>query len=114
MKLLSHLSPDGDELPKPADHRRLSLGLDAWNEALSAAADRREADLARHWSATRVGNALLASICGNSPFLSSVAVKEWPFFTRFVEEGADPLFREIVAGIERTEDPNEDRADMMR
>jgi len=114
MKLLSHLSPDGDELPKPADHRRLSLGLDAWNEALSTAADRREADLARYWSATGVGSALLASICGNSPFLSGVAVKEWPFLTRLVEEGADPLVREIVAGVERAEDPSEDRAGMMR
>ena len=39
MKLLSHLSPDGDGLPEPADARRLALGFEAWNEALALAPD---------------------------------------------------------------------------
>jgi glutamate-ammonia-ligase adenylyltransferase len=114
MKLLSHLSPDGDGLPKPADARRLALGFEAWNEALALAPDDPEGALARQWSEASSGKRLLASIFGNSPFLSGVAVKEWAFLTRLVEEGPDPLFAEIAASLESTEDLGEDTAAVMR
>src|SRR5262249_54737388 len=98
MKLLSHLSPDGGELPAPADARHLYLGFEAWREAVALAPlDHPASDIARGWSATSTGKRLLSSIFGNSPFLSGVAVKEWFFLTRLVEEGADPLFSEIIA-----------------
>ena len=99
MKLLSHLSPDGEGLPEPADARRLTLGLEAWREALAVTRGDPAVDAARRWSATPRGKRLLASIFGNSPFLSGVAVKEWAFLTRLVEEGADPLFAEIAAAL---------------
>ncbi|HEY1431495.1 MAG TPA: glutamine-synthetase adenylyltransferase, partial [Stellaceae bacterium] len=114
MKLLFHLSPDGDGLPEPADARRLALGFDAWNEALALAQGDPASDLARHWSAAGAGKRLLASIFGNSPFLTGVAVKEWTFLTRLVEQGPDPLFDEIAAGVEKTEDVGEDTAALMR
>jgi glutamate-ammonia-ligase adenylyltransferase len=114
MKLLSHLSPDGDALPKPADARRLALGFEAWHEALALAPADPEGKLARQWSEVSSGKRLLASIFGNSPFLSGVAVKEWAFLTRLVEEGPDPLFAEIAAKVEKTEDLGEDTAAVMR
>jgi [glutamine synthetase] adenylyltransferase / [glutamine synthetase]-adenylyl-L-tyrosine phosphorylase len=114
MKLLSHLSPDSGGLPSPADARRLALGFEAWHEALALAPGDPASDLARFWSATLPGKRLLASIFGNSPFLSGVAVKEWAFFTRLVEEGADPLFSEIAATAEKTENVGEDTAALMR
>src|SRR5438270_13531085 len=110
MKLLSHLSPDGDGLPKPADARRLALGFEAWDEALALAQANPASDLTRRWSAAGAGKRLLASIFGNSPFLSGVTVKEWAFMTRLVEQGPDPVFAEIAAGIERAEDLGEDTA----
>ncbi len=114
MKLLSHLSPDGDGLPKPADPRRLALGFEAWSEALALAQGNPASDLARQWSAAGAGKRLLASIFGNSPFLSGVAVKEWAFLTRLVEQGPDAFFDDIAAGIEKTEDLGEDTAAVMR
>jgi len=114
MKLLSHLSPDGDGLPEPADARRLALGFDAWNEALALAQEKPASDHARRWSAAGVGKRLLASIFGNSPFLTGVAVKEWAFLTRLVEQGPDPLFDEVAASAEKTEDLGEDTAALMR
>jgi glutamate-ammonia-ligase adenylyltransferase len=114
MKLLSNLSPDLGGLPEPADARRLSLGLEAWQEALALAQGDPGSDIARYWSATPPGQRLLASIFGNSPFLSSVAVKEWAFMTRLVEEGADPLFSEILADIQNSKELGEDTAGMMR
>src|SRR5260370_36435548 len=50
---------------------------------------------------------------GNSPFLSGVAVKEWALLTRLLEEGADPLFSEIAASIERPADLGEETAAVM-
>jgi len=114
MKLLSHLSPDGEGLPEPADDRRLALGLVAWHEALALAQDDPIVAAAHRWSATSRGKRLLASIFGNSPFLSGVAVKEWAFLTRLVEEGADPLFAKIVAAIELSADLGEDTVALMR
>ena len=114
MNLLSHLSPDGGELPKPADARRAALGFEAWHEALSLAQDNPAADLARSLSAAPPGRCLLAAIFGNSPFLSDVAVKEWVFLTRLIDQGADRTFEEIAIAVEKTEDRGEDTAALMR
>ena len=113
MKLLSHLSPNGDGLPRPADARRLALGFSAWEAALAEAEDARPAALARQWSATAPGRGLLAAIFGNSPFLSGLAIAEWGFLTRIVEEGADPLFEKIVTATQTHADRGENRAALM-
>ena len=114
MKLLSHLSPNGDRLPEPADLRKLALGLEAWDEAIASAEDVHAAYLARSWSAAGPGKRLLASIFGNSPFLTGIAVQDWAFLNRLVEEGADPLLVEIAANVEATQDLGEDTAALMR
>ncbi len=66
------------------------------------------------WSGTPEGALLLAALFGNSPFLGRVAVAEWDFLTRLVEEGPDRPYEEIAAGFERREDSGEDRASLMR
>ena len=114
MKLLSHLSLDGEGLPEPADERRLALGFAAWQEALAFTQGAPAVDAALRWSTTPRGKRLLASIFGNSPFLGGIAVKEWAFLTRLVEEGADSLFAEIAGAIERPADLGEDIAALMR
>jgi glutamate-ammonia-ligase adenylyltransferase len=114
MKLLSRLSPDGEGPPEPADERRLALGFGAWREALVLTHGDPAVDAARRWSATARGKRLLASLFGNSPFLSGIAVKEPAFLTRLVEEGANRLFAEIAAAIERPADLGEDIAALMQ
>ena len=114
MKLLTYLSDVGNRLPQPADARLLALGFEAWDEALAAAPDDPEALAARNWSAAPRGRRLLAAIFGNSPFLGGLAVKEWRFLSRLVAEGADPLFDEIAAEVERPDDPGEDAPGLMR
>ena len=54
-------------MPLPGDMRLLSLGEAAWQEALAEAGD--AASAARAWSSTKRGQALLAALFGNSPFL---------------------------------------------
>src|SRR6201997_4024485 len=114
MKLLSLLSPNGDGLPKPADSRKLALGWEAWRDAIALAQEDDVAAFARSWSALTPGKHLLTSIFGNSPYLSGIAVKESAFLGRLVGEGADPLFSEIAASIEKTEDLGEDREALTR
>jgi [glutamine synthetase] adenylyltransferase / [glutamine synthetase]-adenylyl-L-tyrosine phosphorylase len=114
MNLLSDLSSDGRGFPEPADARRLALGFEAWNEALAGASRDPASGVARDWSSADPGKRLLASIFGNSPYLSGVAVKEWATLTHLVEVGAAPLFGELVTAIEKTEDLGEDRVALMR
>jgi [glutamine synthetase] adenylyltransferase / [glutamine synthetase]-adenylyl-L-tyrosine phosphorylase len=99
MKLLSQLSPKKPALPAPADARQQALGQDAWDAALDAAG--ADADPARTWSTTPAGQTLLAAIFGNSPFLTSAAVREWQFLTRLVEDGADTVFEALIADIKQ-------------
>ena len=114
MKLLSHLSPDGGGLPEPADERRLALGFEVWQDALTVAQGDPPVDPPRRWSATPQGKRFLAAIFGNSPFLSGIAVKEPAFLTRVVEEGANPLFAEITAAIEQPADLGENITELMQ
>ncbi|HML10692.1 MAG TPA: bifunctional [glutamine synthetase] adenylyltransferase/[glutamine synthetase]-adenylyl-L-tyrosine phosphorylase [Stellaceae bacterium] len=115
MKLLSLLSPKdagtAGALPLPVDPRLLALGRAAWNEALAAAG--KAAAPTRAWSATSSGQALLAAIFGNSPFLTGVAAREWAFLTALVENGADTAFETIIAETKRPID-GEDQAALMR
>jgi glutamate-ammonia-ligase adenylyltransferase len=122
VKLLSHLSPVGarpadhaprEGPPQPADARRLAICVSAWEAALAEAADQGRAALALRWSTTPLGKRLLAGIFGNSPFLSGLAVAEWDFLTRLIEEGADPLFEEVVTSIETHADRGENQAALM-
>jgi glutamate-ammonia-ligase adenylyltransferase len=116
MTLLSDISsraPQEGGLPQPADPRRVALGLAAWREALDHAGE--AARSARAWSESPAGRRLLAAIFGNSPYLGDIAIKEWAFFSRLVENGPDPLFAEIVEPLEGRDDPGgEDTAALMR
>ena len=87
MTLLTDLCANRDLLPEPADPRLLELGLSAWNAAVAEADDADRASRARAWSSSPGGQSLLAALFGNSPFLGRVAVAEWDFLTRLVEEG---------------------------
>jgi glutamate-ammonia-ligase adenylyltransferase len=116
VKLLSPLSPKSagpaGALPLPGDPHLLALGQGDWNETLAEAGD--EAAAARAWSVTPAGQALLAAIFGNSPFLAGVAAREWAFLTALVENGADTTFDTIIADTKRPIDGEDQQALMRR
>jgi len=111
MGFLSDLSRPED-LPQPADPRLCELGFAAWETALAEAADRGRD--ARAWAGTEAGKRLLAAIFGNSPFLSKLAIVEWPLLLRFAEDGPDVVFDEITTAVEQRAEPGEDQAGLMR
>ena len=98
-------------MPLPGDMRLLSLGEAAWQEALAEAGD--AASAAHAWSSTKRGHDLLAALFGNSPFLTGVAVREWAFLTRLIDEGADAAFAALIAETAHPRD-GESQAELMR
>jgi glutamate-ammonia-ligase adenylyltransferase len=100
--------------PQPADPRLCELGFAAWETALAEAADHSRAVIARAWGVTESGAGLLAAIFGSSPFLSRLAVAEWPLLLRVVDDGPDAVFEAIVAGVERRADHGENQPALMR
>jgi len=114
MGLLLDLSRPDAPLPRPADPRLRDLGVVAWHTALAEAASPEDAARARAWADNARGKALLDAIFGNSPFLSKLAVAEWPLLLRLVEDGPDAIFDEIAGGIERHAASDDDQAALMR
>src|SRR5690348_8016400 len=114
MGVLLDLSRSEIAPPRPADNRLCELGFAAWEMALAEAADRDDADRARAWAASEPGRRLLAAVFGNSPFLSSLATKEWRLLLRLVEHGPDAVFREVVGAVESETGWNENQAALMR
>src|ERR1051325_2897108 len=114
MGVLLDLSRSEIAPPQPADLRLCELGFATWETALAEAADRDDADRARAWAASEPGRRLLAAVFGNSPFLTSLATKEWRLLLRLVEHGPDAVFREIVGAVETESGWNENQAVLMR
>jgi glutamate-ammonia-ligase adenylyltransferase len=101
-------------LPRPADPRLCELGFAAWKTALAESVNHSGTAIARAWAATKPGKRLLAALFGNSPFLSKLAVAEWPLLLRYVEDGPDALFHDIMAGVEQRADAGESQTALMR
>ena len=100
--------------PRPADPRLRELGFAAWETALAESAAHSRSAIASAWAATQSGKELLAAIFGNSPFLSKLAVAEWPLLLRLVEDGPDAVFDGIATALEQHADPGETQPALMR
>lgn len=75
------------ELPSPGDAELLVVGLESWQEV--TANDPELAAFAVRLAETDAGPQILASVFGNSPFLSSCLLAEPYLLRHLVEEGAD-------------------------
>jgi len=76
-------------LPHPADPAMAERHFDRWRDALAAAG----LPLPEH------GQALLAAIFGNSPYLSQLATRHPALVERFLTEGADRPFEHLLAEV---------------
>ncbi len=107
-------SLDIEGLPGPADPGLAALGLTRWRERADEIGDTEVADfmlaLADHASGTR----LLASLFGNSPFLTQCCLREPGFLMRLVRHGPDATFAEVEAALNLDLAEDRDRANLMR
>ena len=69
----------------------------------------------RDLAADAAGHRLLASLFGNSPFLTHSALREPDLLRRLVQQGAEATFAELLAGLNRDlTAARDDRASLMR
>ncbi len=84
------------DLPKPADAERAERGRLAWHDAAVAAG---LGDHAEALAADPNGQALMAAVFGNSPYLSR-SLERRPFLlTEWAEQGPDPIVDVALAGL---------------
>jgi len=100
---------DIDALPEAEDPARAAIGLERFRAAADVAG---HAPFAEAFAAEPKGAALLASIFGNSPFLTHCILQDMDFFERLVERGAEAARAEALADFRRA--PGDDLATAMR
>jgi len=92
--------------PEPADPERARTGLEHWRER--AAADPELAAFARTLESEPHGRRLLASVFGNSPYLSQLLLAEMGFARTLIKEGPDAavagLLESAATGLSREAD----------
>jgi glutamate-ammonia-ligase adenylyltransferase len=75
------------------------VGFARWREAADDAADPALARFMRDLAADQGGQALLAALFGNSPFLTQCCLAEPAFVRRLVEDGHDSAFATVMNEI---------------
>ena len=91
--------PVFEALPPPADESAAATGLARWREATDDAADAALAEAMHALAEDIAGARLLASVFGNSPYLTQTCLKEPGFVMRLAEHGLDATFAEILGGL---------------
>ncbi len=85
------------ELPSPGDAEQLAVGLESWKEV--TAEDPTLAEFAGNLETSAAGARILASIFGNSPFLSTCLLAEPHLLRHLVEDGAEETLRWIYNAL---------------
>ncbi|MGH7126652.1 MAG: bifunctional [glutamine synthetase] adenylyltransferase/[glutamine synthetase]-adenylyl-L-tyrosine phosphorylase, partial [Stellaceae bacterium] len=104
---------DAQGLPEPADPGQAELGVLRWRER----AAELDAGLAAEMTAfadDAKGARLLASLFGNSPFLTLCCVREPDYLLRLARLGPDATFAEVAGGLNRDLPGELDPASLMR
>jgi [glutamine synthetase] adenylyltransferase / [glutamine synthetase]-adenylyl-L-tyrosine phosphorylase len=100
---------DVQGLPEPADRGLAALGLLRWRERAAEGDDALAASM-NAFEDDANGARLLASLFGNSPFLTLCCLREPGFLLRLARLGPDATFAEVAGGLNRDLAPHHDRA----
>ncbi|SRR5579883_8691 len=107
-------SLDVQGLPAPADSGLAELGLTRWRERAAEVDDATLSAEIAAFADDATGARLLASVFGNSPFLTLCCLKEPDFLLHLARLGPDDTFAEVVGGLNRDLPADPDRAAVMR
>ena len=107
-------SLDIENLPGPADPGLAALGMTRWREVADEIDDAEVAGFMRALADHASGTRLLASLFGNSPFLTQCSLREPGFLMRLVQRGPDATFAEVEAALNADLTEDRDRAYLMR
>jgi glutamate-ammonia-ligase adenylyltransferase len=107
-------SLDVQGLPEPADRGLAELGLARWRERAGEIDDAGLAASMITFADDANGARMLASLFGNSPFLTLCCLREPDFLLRLARLGPDATFAEVADGLNRDLTADLDRAALMR
>src|SRR5689334_11249454 len=107
-------SLDVQGLPEPAERGQAELGLLRWRERAGEQEDTGLAAEMIAFAHDANGARLLASLFGNSPFLTLCSLREPDFLLRLARLGPDATFAEVAGSLNRDLDADPDRASLMR
>ncbi len=102
------------DLPPPAESKAAEIGLARWREAAAETHDPELAAVMRGLADDEAGSRLLASLFGNSPYLTQCCLREPGFLAQLVERGPDTAFAEILTRLNRGLPPTTPRAALMQ
>ncbi len=100
-------------LPRPADPAMTARHLEQWREAAAQLDARQFPAFTADLTADTGWLALLASIFGNSPFLSQAAIAEPAFLCGLLQSGPDEVFSRLMAELDTVADDT-GTAELMR
>ncbi len=104
---------ESHRLPLPADTAMNRRHFEQWMDAVAQAGDAELAGFATDLAADPAATALMASIFGNSPFLSQAAIADPGFLRHLLERGPNEAFSELMTELATTA-PHFDIAELMR
>ena len=107
-------SLDAQGLPEPADPGLAELGVLRWRERAAELDDTGLAAEMVAFADEAKGARLLASLFGNSPFLTLCCLREPDYLLRLARHGPDATFAEVVSALNRDLPEDPDRAALMR
>jgi [glutamine synthetase] adenylyltransferase / [glutamine synthetase]-adenylyl-L-tyrosine phosphorylase len=88
-------------LPPPGDAGQARLGFDRWREAAQESDESRLAEFMRDLAADEAGSRLLASLFGNSPFLTQCCLREPDLLRRVLQQGPAATFADVENRLNR-------------
>ncbi|WP_042443799.1 bifunctional [glutamine synthetase] adenylyltransferase/[glutamine synthetase]-adenylyl-L-tyrosine phosphorylase [Azospirillum sp. B510] len=85
-------------LPKPFDAAQAAQGMERWRQQAAMAEPEARA-WAEAFAESEPGRALIAAVCGNSPYLGHSLTRELPFVVRTLTDGFDATFAALIASL---------------
>ena len=96
------LSPSAyASLPLPGDADQARLGFEHWREAAAEIGDPSLSAFMRALAEDSSGNRLLASLFGNSPYLTQCCLREPDLLRRLLQQGPEATFADVEEGLNR-------------
>jgi glutamate-ammonia-ligase adenylyltransferase len=89
------------DLPPPGDTGQARLGFERWREAAQEIDEPSLAAFMRDLAADQGGNRLLASLFGNSPFLTECCLRESDLLRRLLQQGPEATFADVEDRLNR-------------
>jgi [glutamine synthetase] adenylyltransferase / [glutamine synthetase]-adenylyl-L-tyrosine phosphorylase len=101
-------------LPPPGDADQARLGFERWRDAAQEIGDPGLAAFMRALAVDGTGYRLLASLFGNSPFLTQCCLNEPDLLRRLLQQGPEATFADVEGRLNRDLAAGPDRAGAMR